>query len=146
MEWRVMGLTYHEIGKRMGVSQVRAYQLVKAGLMETQKEVADELRQITHNRLTFMFGKLIPGIVDGDPQAVNAAVNVIKQYKSMFGLDQPTKHEVTGKDGGPLAMPVPITEQQSLQEVVRGLMGVRTGDITDLKEKSGEKHKGNGSG
>jgi hypothetical protein len=52
---------------------------------------------------------LVPGIRNGDPRAIGAAVRLMERRARLFGLDAPT--EFSGPNGGPLQLMKQVIHQ-----------------------------------
>jgi hypothetical protein len=94
LDLRIAGLTYRQIGERMGVSESRAYQLVGKALAVyridgTQK--AEQLRAVMTAQLESLVGGLWPQAKAGDVKAVSTLLGVFNRLARLHGLDAPAK-------------------------------------------------------
>jgi hypothetical protein len=106
LELRRSGLTYEEIGSRLGITRQGAHKHVKRALEQlaaTTAEDASALRTLELLRLDRYLAGLDTSATNGDVGAVHAALKLAERRAKLLGLDAPTKQELTGKDGGPLA-------------------------------------------
>jgi hypothetical protein len=102
LDYRLQSYSFAEIGEAMGVSTTRAYELVDMALKQTIHETADKVRQMELRRLDKMTPKMMEFAVQGDPKAVDSVIKIMDRRAKLLGLDGPSKHEHTGKDGGPI--------------------------------------------
>jgi len=63
-----------------------------------------ELRKLDSERCEDMYLSLQAGIRNGDPRSVEAAVKVLTYKAEINGYQVPAKIEMTGRNGGPLAV------------------------------------------
>ena len=120
VELRLRGKTFYDIGQEMGgISEQRAYTLVTQGLQRSLRESASELIDQQYNRLRFMFEKLLPRMEEGQPMAMQAGVKIVQQICKLFGIEAPSRHEITGKGGTPLQVPAPVTDGGKLAEILK---------------------------
>ena len=148
MQLRVLGKTYQAIGDEMGLSQNRAYALVKEGLRDTLIEPSAELRKQTYQRLNHLWENLQDGIKEGDPQSIAVGARILKQLCELFGIDAPIKTAATDIDGNTLKLPEPL-DISKLPEVLKHLQvaSVRRIPMTieHVENDNSNGHK-NGSG
>jgi len=107
LELRKRGLSYRAIGRELGISEAQAHRDVHKVLDEfaaLERESGEKIRRIELMRLDAMVKGLWDGIERGDPSSVTSALRVSERRARLLGLDAPTKSEVTGADGGPLAV------------------------------------------
>lgn len=100
LQLRIEGLSYAEIGRRLGIAEKNAWKHVQNALhecAELEQERADTLRQIQAARLDRMLGGLWKPIEKGNPKAVTAAVAIERRRADLFGLDAPEKSEIAIK-------------------------------------------------
>jgi DNA-binding CsgD family transcriptional regulator len=106
LDLRIKGYTYRQIAKALGCGEKTAYYDVQNALGTldgVKKEVAEQLREIEVARLDALLKALDKKIRTGSVPAIFAAVKVADRRSKLLGLDSPTRHELTGKDGAPLA-------------------------------------------
>jgi hypothetical protein len=97
MALRRQGKTYDQIGRAMGVSRQRAYQLVKAAFDRLNKELSEtteEVRSLMGERLERLLRAVWLQATKGDLKAVATALSVFDRQSRLFGLDAPTKSTV----------------------------------------------------
>lgn len=108
VELRMQGLNFQKIADKLRLSSKSyAYELVAGELAERAKlhgQNADLLRQLEIERYDHWLDKLGPKIRRGDPKAINTAIAVSKRRAALLGLDAPARTEVSGPNGGPLAL------------------------------------------
>lgn len=126
LELRIRGLSFHKIGKALGISHVQAwndYQRVMRDLHALEIEKGTQLRDIETRRLDHMLAKLEPGIDAGDAQAIQAALAISKRRAALWGLDAPAKLEHSGPDGKPIEKRIIIEWGESIKVIDAQLVG-----------------------
>jgi DNA-binding CsgD family transcriptional regulator len=101
LDLRIQGLTYRQIGERMGVSETRAYQLVGDAVAVYRVDntaKAEQLRAVMTAQLESLVGGLWPQAKAGDVKAVGTLVGVFNRLARLHGLDAPAK--VQAQAGG----------------------------------------------
>lgn len=97
------GLQYDDIAAQLGyASKAGAWKAVTTALKRREAEAVDELRQLEGMRLDALQAAVWPAAMAGDVQAVRAVVTISERRARLFGLDAPTRNELSGADGGPL--------------------------------------------
>jgi DNA-binding CsgD family transcriptional regulator len=106
---RCEGLTFDEIGARLGFTRQRAHQLVKDALAA----VAAERKDLAENQLAFELAQIdsvIRGMAaasaGGDAKAGMTILKAMERRAKLLGLDAPTKTDVTS-GGEPLKVYLP---------------------------------------
>jgi hypothetical protein len=104
---RVQGKSYREIGEALQVSHVTAWDDVKIiveRLQAEQLESIDHHRRMQLTRLDKAISVIMPMLDDPGTalEAIDRLDKLEKRRAALFGLDAPTKQELTGKDGAPL--------------------------------------------
>jgi hypothetical protein len=93
---RERGLTYAEIGERMGVSEQRAWKLVSKEfdrLNEKRTEKATDVLRLELGRLDTMFSAVWESAKAGDLKAIAAALRIVERRAALLGLNL-IRHEV----------------------------------------------------
>ncbi|MFE3196785.1 hypothetical protein [Embleya sp. NPDC059237] len=94
-----------------------AHRDVSTALAERRVELdaaTDDLRQMMYERLERLFFVVYRvAVTQQDFAAVDRAAKIIAQTCRLLGLDAPARTEVTGADGGPLA----VTQQVTMTEL-----------------------------
>lgn len=107
LDLRLRGMSYAEIGRRLGVTRQTAHEHVMVALREAAAQCAANavtLRAMETERLEFIYSRLMKKLERGDPVAANAAVRVSTRLAALHGLDAPTKQEHSGPSGGPIVV------------------------------------------
>ena len=101
---RKAGASYDAIGKAMGLSKTRAYQLVTEGLEEINETVRDEATAVKRLELE-RCDELLLALWSQrkNPRVVDTIVRVMDRRARLEGLDAPLKVAPTTPDG--LALP-----------------------------------------
>jgi hypothetical protein len=109
IELRKAGLTYAQIGEALGISEVGAHKAVGRALEKFKSEMAEQtadVRQLELQRLDALFYGVWLKAQSGDPASIGSAMKIMERRAKLLGLDAATKSELSGPDGGPLAMGV----------------------------------------
>lgn len=117
VELRLQGLSYQKIADELGFKgEGPARKTVEVALAETRSltgEAAEEIVAMELQRLDIMFKGLWLAMQAGDPRSIEAGIKVQGRRAKLLGLDAPSKHELTGKNGGPIetadVSPVDVT-------------------------------------
>lgn len=115
-ELRKAGKSYRQIGRALGVSECQAHRDVHRTLSELaakEFETARYVRDLELHRLDDMLDSLWPSVKGGDATSVNSALKISERRAKLLGLDAAAKTELTGADGGPLA----IAQQVDLTKI-----------------------------
>ena len=102
MELRKHGFTYDAIGKEIGVTRQRAYQIVKnelEALREECSEIAEDIVKIELERLDIMLVGAWPNATTGDVTAIDRVLKIMERRARLLGLDAPAKVAPTTPDG-----------------------------------------------
>ena len=94
IELRRKGLTYAEIAKELGISRIRAHQIITAEMLKRRErfqDKADSLIQMQLDRLEMLWNKLQQRIDRGEARAVEVGISILRRQAELMGLDQPTK-------------------------------------------------------
>lgn len=88
MELRKRGVSYARIAAELGyASPSGAYEAVKAGMMKTLREPADELRKLEMDRLDDMLESIGEGLLAGDLDSIGMALRIAERRARLLGLD-----------------------------------------------------------
>jgi hypothetical protein len=86
------------------ISAQAFHEAFQRGLVRLPNGEAVELRKLDNERCEDMFLSLQAGMRKGDPRSVEVAVKVLVHKAYLNGYRAPAKVEMTGKQGGPLAI------------------------------------------
>lgn len=115
LKLRVRGLlTMDEIAARLGVAKTTAHNYVHHAMdaeMKDHDKNVERGRHLEDARLDEWLQKTMvvleqEGDVDKAVKLLGIALKISERRSKLLGLDAPTKQEVTGKDGAPVAGPV----------------------------------------
>lgn len=95
--WRMRrdGFDYDTIGEKLGVSLQTAHRYVTNYRAEMIRPDAAQYFDEFFADLRNLRVRLQPGVLEGDPQAVRAALAVNESARKMLGLDAPVRADVT---------------------------------------------------
>lgn len=111
IELRISGLTYEEIGRKLGVSRQRAHQLVMKAIAEQQRELDEDVKRLVHielRRVEAIISQLWPRRYD--PRVADSILRAIERRAKLAGLDAPERRELSGPGGTPLGLEVRFVE------------------------------------
>ena len=101
------GMKFDDIAAELGFSgRQGAYDAVSRELKAITREPAEEVLRLDLERLDKMWGIHYLNAQAGDAMALSSCMRIMERRARLLGLDAPSKNEVTGKDGSPIAPPV----------------------------------------
>jgi hypothetical protein len=106
---RKAGASYDAIGKALGLSKTRAYQLVTAGLAEINETVKDEavaVKRLEIERCDELLLSLWPQ--RKSPRATDSILRIMERRARLEGLDFPLKVAATDPAGDALPPAAPM--------------------------------------
>ena len=95
---RARGLSYRDIGAKLGISYAQAFKDVKAGLKALHGDLqkrAPELARVELERLEMFLDRLAVRIEEGDLDALEAWRKLSESRRKLLGVDAPEKVHVT---------------------------------------------------
>lgn len=102
MEMRKLGMTFADIGNKLGISRQAAHKHVQKLMNDYNgeaKEQAKEYRTLNLMRLEGVLKKTYMDALNGNLQAVREARMLIKDISTLVGAEMPTKTAHTTADG-----------------------------------------------
>jgi hypothetical protein len=90
--------------EKYSISTQAVHRAFRRGITRLPNAEAVELRKLDTERCEDMFLSLQSGIRKGDPPSVEVGVKVLAYKAEINGYKAPAKVEMTGKQGGPLAI------------------------------------------
>jgi predicted ArsR family transcriptional regulator len=133
MEMRKLGMTFSEIGNKLGISRQAAHKHVQklmADYNNGAKDQAKEYRTLNLMRLEAILAKTYMNALVGQVQSVREARMLIKDISTLVGADMPTKTAQTTADGEKDIIPIDynaMTEAE-IDKRIAELQGKMTGD------------------
>lgn len=104
---RRRGLTYDAIGRALGMTRQSAHALVQGAMKAAAAELKEEATEVVAldlARLDELHRVAWKAAKGGDLAAMDRVLKVMERRAKLLGLDAPTRSEVTGANGGPLAI------------------------------------------
>jgi hypothetical protein len=105
---RKQGLDWDSIAKAVGYKhRSTIWRHVEAWYEKRQTEIGeniDRLRDLDLDRLDTMLYALRGRIQRGEPRAIDTGLRILERRAKLLGLDAALKQQITGADGGPLAI------------------------------------------
>ena len=107
LELRARGLSYDQIADQIGhKNRSSVSRLIHAELKRSPVEEIEDLRKLDTRTLERLMRELDGLIAHKDPavqlKAIQGMLALLARRARLFGLDAPTKTELTGKGGGPI--------------------------------------------
>jgi hypothetical protein len=93
-----------EFSEGYQISLQAVHRAFRRAIVRLPNAEAAELRKLDSERLEEMFLSLQAGIRQGDPRSIEVGVKVLMHKAEINGYKAPAKVEMTGKQGGPLAI------------------------------------------
>ena len=126
---RAAGATYREIGQALDIDHTWARTLVLRSLDKAAYEAADVMRVEEGERLDRLQRAVWQQALGGDVRAVTAVLRIMERRARLFGLDAPTKVEVTSDADEQIAglAETLLAERAPSVRVVRGEVVDRDG-------------------
>jgi hypothetical protein len=97
---RLQGLSFSEIGRKMGISEVAAHTIVMRLLYRYDGELAQkvpEARREEIERCRTLIGYLKVKCKKGDTKAIQTTMKLSERISRLQGLDAPTVHKIGGE-------------------------------------------------
>lgn len=91
---RLAGMTYEQIGERLGVSTSQASRLVKQSLESAENSVAQDMRDIENARLDRAQSAIWSNVLRGDLKSIDVFLRISTARRKLNGLDAPAKLDV----------------------------------------------------
>jgi hypothetical protein len=104
LDLRLEGLSYLDVGRKLGVSYTTAYNIIMRLLDRFDAELQEKIpraRQVEIERCRKLLSHISPKVKRGDVKAVQVALKISERLSRLRGLDAPIdlKHSGTGEDG-----------------------------------------------
>lgn len=97
LDYRLAGLSYRAVAKKMGVNVKSAYTYVQAGIkiiQEEYREKASALVTMELAKLDKLEIALYKGAIEGDTKAINSLLRIQERRSRLLGLDAAVKQHV----------------------------------------------------
>jgi hypothetical protein len=105
LELRKAGLTFEQIGARLGCTPQAAHRAVTLELQrlnEKRAETASEVCRLEMERLDAMLSAAWEKALKGSVREIDTILAIMARRARLLGLDAPERKELTGAAGGPL--------------------------------------------
>lgn len=124
---RIEGMFIRDIAKKLGVSISTAHGDIQEALERTidrtDKAIAIE-RQISLERIELATRAIMPRLKKGDDAAILSFTRLDQRRAKLLGLEAPVRAELTGPDGGAIAVAAPTSQLESkLDDLYKRLVG-----------------------
>lgn len=127
---RLSGLTYREIGARLGVSHVTARKYVTTHLADETLPLVEEVRKMEYDRMMKILDRLEERASEGDDKALSMMLKVSESLRKLLGVDVPV---------------VAITEHHTVSALdmdIRNLIDSQNAQNALAKERAARKADG----
>ena len=127
LELRKKGWSYKEIGHKLGISRVAAYQCVMRVLTAYESDIKENVpavRRLELERCDAMTKALAKRVAKGDVRAILADLRVMEHRAKLTGIYAPTRLEHTGADGDPIEVKLSDAELDSEISRLVTMLGV----------------------
>lgn len=94
---RVNGLSYRQIGQRLGISEATSHKYVQQVMEKLEAQtlaLAEKYRALELQRLDRLWVGSFQAALEGDQAAVNACLKISESRRKLLGLDSPVQAEV----------------------------------------------------
>lgn len=88
---RTIGLTFEQIGERLGITKQAAHKTVTRALQDMSgklSETTSDLITLEKERLDRMQFAVWPGVLNGNLGAIDKALHIMERRAKLLGLDQ----------------------------------------------------------
>ncbi len=120
IQLRVEGWSYREIAEELKVSVSTAFGDVESVIERNRQEAnenAEKARRIALQRIDVAVRGLMPDVRSGNARSAEVMAKLEERRAKLIGLDAPEKRELTGADGGPLAVATPEAAARAVREL-----------------------------
>jgi len=93
MQYRMMGLSYDQIGEKLNINHQTAWNWIDKELKAINIEEAKEVKKLELGRLDAMFIPIYGNAMRGDLQALNGVMQIMNRRAKLLGIDAPVKTE-----------------------------------------------------
>jgi hypothetical protein len=102
---------------------------------EKESKDVETIVAVEIDRLDALHRAVWPDAMEGKLGAIDRCLAISKRRAELLGLDAPSKHQVTGKDGEPIA-PLKVTDDQLRRMAEEILIGFEESPTPPLLEAS----------
>jgi hypothetical protein len=123
LQLRLEGLTFRQIGERLGFSEQRAHQLVTEELARLNAERAEQAAEVTRlelERLDALLAAVWDGASRGEVGAIDRVLAIMNRRAKVLGIDAPERRELTGRGGRPLDVRLEDLTDEELGRIAAG--------------------------
>ena len=131
---RLSGLTYREIGARLGVSHVTARKYVTTHLADETLPLVEEVRKMEYDRMMKILDRLEERASEGDDKALSMMLKVSESLRKLLGVDVPVTQTVEHVEVGVMDMDIRrlMDEQSAINAARKALAANKGQENTDV--------------
>lgn len=114
-EMRRAGMTYRQIGERLGCSPSSVHKWVSEWMDEYNLQTEEQfqlMRQEQTARLDMALVALWPRVREGDTDAINSMVRIEAQRSKLWGTDKSSVTVGVGTEAGPVVVKVVMGSEE----------------------------------
>ncbi len=107
LELKKLGMSLRQIEQQLNISREQARRDLQQALAQIAKEQSastEAYRALELERLDMLWQKVLPGVNQNDVGSLNSALRISERRAKLLGLDAPVKQELTGANGGAIAV------------------------------------------
>lgn len=115
LDYRLAGLSYRNIAKKMNINSTSAFNYVKAAIkiiQEKYTEKADALVSMELQKLNKMEVALYKLSIEGNTQSITALLKIQERRSRLLGLDAPIKQHTTIDTPEPIQFVLGVDESE----------------------------------
>jgi len=116
---RMAGLTFDQIGERLGISNTGAQDMVLRSFSRAENLAVDQMRELEGARLDRAQAAIWSKVLEGDVKAVDTFLRISQRRARLFGMDAPT------------AINVNVGVRQEMEQALDNLQQVVLGKVVD---------------
>ena len=144
LDLRIARASYSRIGEELGMTEAGAHKLVQRSLARVQAKSAEEAQDVLAIELLTLDRMqlgLAPAAFKGNQAAVDRVLRIMERRAKYLALDAPSRHEFTGKGGGPMEIheaPGQLSDEELREQGERILAKYRGDDGAGASDPAGD--------
>lgn len=127
---RLAGLSFEQIGKRLGISSDGAEEMIHRSLSRAENRQVEAMRELEGQRLDRVQAAIWTEALNGDLKAVSAFLRLSERRARLYGLDAPTKIDLA------------VNVRQEMEQALTELEAVVLGEVVESVVVDSEHERG----